>query len=410
MIRRWQSDVLSLSSARAIARAVRTKRFKVAVLLDAARAYDRDVLKGITHFNKLYDKFTFFFYSPRYIHPENQDKLLKRLSDWHPEGIIAREMPGLRSVQAWQVPLIVSPHTAVYEGAVNLWADNEAIGALAAEYFSNKGYRHFGILGFRQFQWSAEREVGFSRATKVAGIQPSVFLFDDRTMLWEDLPESLSAWLRAIPKPCAIFSVTDELNIHLLEAAKNAGYAVPDELAILGVDNDSLLCEMTQPTLSSIDQNAVQAGFEIAQGLLTWMETAERPAANFIHKPKAIIDRQSTSALAIDDEEVRKALTFINTHAPAADIDVNDVVEATTHSRRILEKKFSQRLNSSILDEIKKVRIRRIQYLLAESDFNVQQIAYEMGFDNPANITRYFKLATGYNPLEYRKAFGARKG
>jgi LacI family transcriptional regulator len=389
---------------------VRNNRFKVAVLLDAARAYDRDVLKGITHFNKLYDRFTFFFYSPRYIHPENQDKLLKRLSDWHPEGIIAREMPGLRSVQAWQVPLIVSPHTALYEGAVNLWADNESIGALGAEHFLSKGYKHFGILGFRQFQWSAEREAGFSRATRAAGIQPSTFLFDDRTMLWEDLPASLSAWLRAMTKPCAIFSVTDELNIHLLEAAKDAGYAVPGELAILGVDNDSLLCEMTQPTLSSIDQNAMLAGFEVAQGLLTWMETGERPAANFIHKPKAIIDRQSTSALAIDDEEVRKALTFIQTHATAAEIDVNDVVEATTHSRRILEKKFKQRLNSSILDEIKKVRIRRIQYLLAESDLNVQQIAYEMGFENPGNITRYFKLATGHNPLEYRKAFSARKG
>lgn len=389
---------------------MRNTRFKVAVLLDAARAYDRDVLKGITHFNKLYDKFTFFFYSPRYIHPENQDKLLKRLSDWHPEGIIAREMPGLRSVQAWQVPLIVSPHTALYEEAVNVWADNEAIGALGAGYFLSKGYKHFGILGFRQFQWSAERETGFTRAARAAGIQPSAFLFDDRTMLWEDLPASLSAWVRAMPKPCAIFSVTDELNIHLLEAAKDAGYAVPDELAMLGVDNDALLCEMTQPTLSSIDQNAMQAGFEVAQGLLTWMETGVRPVANFIHKPKAIVDRQSTSALAIDDEEVRKALTFINTHAPAADIGVNDVVEATTHSRRILEKKFKVRLNSSILDEIKKVRIRRIQYLLTESELNVQQIAYEMGFDNPGNITRYFKLATGYNPLEYRKVFGARKG
>ncbi|MBT1688031.1 XylR family transcriptional regulator [Dawidia soli] len=389
---------------------MRNTRFKVAVLLDAARAYDRDVLKGITHFNKLYDKFTFFFYSPRYIHPENQDKLLKRLSDWHPEGIIAREMPGLRSVQAWQVPLIVSPHTALYEDAVNVWADNEAIGALGAGYFLSKGYKHFGILGFRQFQWSAEREAGFTRAARAAGIQPNAFLFDDRTMLWEDLPASLSAWVRAMPKPCAIFSVTDELNIHLLEAAKDAGYAVPDELAMLGVDNDALLCEMTQPTLSSIDQNAMQAGFEIAQGLLAWMETGVRPGANFIHKPKAIVDRQSTSALAIDDEEVRKALTFINTHAPAADIGVTDVVEATTHSRRILEKKFKVRLNSSILDEIKKVRIRRIQYLLTESELNVQQIAYEMGFDNPGNITRYFKLATGYNPLEYRKVFGARKG
>lgn len=381
------------------------KKFKVAVLLDAARAYDRDLLKGITHFNKLYDKFNFFFYTPKYIHPDHQSKLIKRLSDWEPEGIICRELQGIEPILAWNLPVIVSPHTRLHPHCINLWADNVKIGDLAAEYFLHKGYRHLGLLGFKEFAWSLERENGYQMRAGKNHVRVERFLFDDTRMLWEELPQRLVAWLKKIPKPCAIFSVTDELNTHLLEAAKQADYKVPDELAMLGVDNDEFLCDMTIPPLSSIDQNARAAGLEVASTLLQWMETHIKPADNVIISPKGIIERHSTTALAIEDETVRAALNFINVHAPFHEIDVNDVVLSTTNSRRILEKKFNQWLNSTILDEIRKVRIKRIQYFLEESNLTTQQIAYEMGFGNPNNITRYFKNATGITPLEYRKKF-----
>jgi LacI family transcriptional regulator len=235
------------------------------------------------------------------------------------------------------------------------------------------------------------------------------FLFDDNRMLWEDLPNRLLEWLKKIPKPCAIFSVTDELSLNLLEAAKQADYKVPDELAILGVDNDELLCEMMMPTLSSIDQDAWRGGFDTASVLLKWIETGSRPTTDVIIKPIGIIERHSTSALAIDDEQVRIALNFINENAPHQEIDVSDVTQSTTNSRRILEKKFNQLLNSTILDEIRKVRIQRIKYFLEESDLSAQQIAYELGFGTPNNITRYFKNATGYKPLEYRQKFHHKK-
>ncbi|WP_160144124.1 XylR family transcriptional regulator [Chryseolinea soli] len=385
------------------------KKFRVAVLLDASRAYDRDVLRGITHFNKLYDRFNFFFYSPKYIHADDNTKLIERLWDWKPEGIVTREIPSLETMRSWNIPMIVSPHTRLYKDCVNLWADNTGIGELAAEYFLNKGYKNLGLLGFKKFVWSLERENGFQLSAGKRHVRVEKFLFDDHRMLWEDLPLRLLSWLKTIPKPCAIFSVTDELNVHLLDAAKVADYKVPDELAILGVDNDELLCDMALPTLSSIDQNAWRAGYEIAQGMLQWIETQKRPQQDFMIKPNVVIERHSTSALAIEDEQVRKALNYINVNAPYRDIHVNDVVHATNHSRRILEKKFSLLLNSSILEEIKKVRIKRIKNFLAESDLTAQQIAYEMGFGNPDNITRYFKMATGFKPLEYRKEFQPKK-
>lgn len=387
---------------------MKKEKFKVAVLLDASRAYDRDILKGITHFNKLYDKFNFFFYSPKYIHPSNQLKVIERLTDWRPHGVICRELADIENILAWNIPVIVSPHTRLYKDCVNLWADNFRIGALAAEYFLNKGYRHLGLLGFKKFAWSLERENGYQLTAGKSHVRVEYFLFDDIRMLWENLPNRLLEWLKKIPKPCAIFSVTDELSLHLLEAAKQADYKVPDELAILGVDNDELLCEMMMPTLSSIDQNAWRAGLETASVLLKWMETGSRPSTDVIINPNGIVERYSTSALAIDDEQVRTALNFINVNAPHHEIDVSDVIQSTSNSRRILEKKFNQLLNSTILDEIRKVRIRRIKYFLEESDLTAQQIAYELGFENPNNITRYFKNVTGYKPLEYRKKFQVR--
>ncbi|MDJ1505602.1 XylR family transcriptional regulator [Xanthocytophaga agilis] len=381
------------------------QRYRIAVLLDTSRAYDRDVLKGITHFNKLYDKFTFFFYSPTYIQPADSDKLWTRLQHWHPDGIIARETAGMDQLQSFQVPLIISPHTQTYPDCINLWADNKAIGELAARYFVEKGYKHLGFIGFKEFQWSIERQLAFIQSLQACSLFAETFLFDSQQMSWEDLPSNLGQWAQQLPKPCAVFSATDELNIHLLEAARKVNLSIPDELVLLGVDDDQLLCEMMQPTLSSIDQNAFQAGYQVAEGMLHWLDTNHPPEADFIIPPKTVVVRQSTSSLAIDDPQIRLALSFIGEHAPFKNIRVEDVIAVTHHSRRILEKKFKSQLNTSILDQIRLVRINRIKYLLSESTLTIQQIAYEMDFENPDNITRYFRQATGYSPLEYRKKY-----
>ena len=215
----------------------------------------------------------------------------------------------------------------------------------------------------------------------------------------------LIEWLATLKRPCAIFSSTDELNIPLLEAAKESGIKVPDDLSIIGVDNDAMICEMTSPTLSSVDQNAVQAGFEAASALSRWIEYGQKPPGNIILPPVTIVTRNSTNALAVDDEHVRTALHYIANMAPSEDISVDDVVKATVLSRRVLEKKFQVVIKSSILEEIRKTRIERIKFLLTNSELSIQQIAYELNFNNFDNITRYFKQSTGLKPLEYRNKF-----
>lgn len=380
------------------------KKLKIAVLVDVSRAYDRDILLGFTNFNKIHNKFIFFAFSPNYIHPENQKTLIDRVIAWKPDGILTREIEGFERLLDLDIPMIISPHTSLYKDKINLWGRNKAIGETAAVYFISKGYKNFAFLGFKNFQWSLERQEGYVTEVNRFGFDVNSFVFDNANLLWEYLPEKLTDWLAGLEKPCAIFSVNDELNIHLIDVIKEMGGRVPDDFSVLGADNDAMICDMSSPTLSSIDHNAEQSGFKAAVDLCMWIEYGEKPAFDIIGEAGTIITRNSTNALAIEDEQLRTALHYITNTAPVEEISVDDVVNATVLSRRNLERKFHQVIKSSILDEIKKVRIKRIKFLLENSELTVQQIADEMNFSNTDNITRYFKQFTGATPKDYRNS------
>lgn len=378
-------------------------KLKIAILLDVSRAYDRALLTGLTGYNKIHDRFVFFSYSPKYIHTgDDADALIQRVIAWRPDGIFAREVVNLQALLELGIPLIVAPHTSLYPAQINVWGDGMAMGREVAEYFISRGHKRFAFLGFKHFQWSLERQRGFTGRVGEAGASVETFIFDNTNLLWEHLPEKLAVWLNTLKRPCAVFSATDELSLLLLEAARETGAKVPDDFSIIGADNDTMICETASLTLSSVDQHVAPAGFDAAAALAGWIERGDRPAGNIMVNSYSIVTRNSTNTLAVDDEQVRTALHYITTTAPSEDIAVKDVVNATSLSRRILEKRFQVMLKSSILDEIKKVRIARIKFLLEQSELTVQQIAYELNFRNDGNITRYFRQSTGLSPLEYR--------
>ena len=375
--------------------------------MDVSRTYERDLLTGITNYNKLHDKFNFFFYSPKYVHSVHEDSVIDRIIAWQPHGIFAREIGGIKRLLELNIPTVIAPNAGLFDNHINLWGDGYEIGRMVGDHFVSKGFKNFAFFGFKDFQWSLDRHDGFLECIKKKGYDASEFIFDNANLLWEDLPGKLTEWLATLKRPCAIFSSTDELNIPLLEAAKESGAKVPDDLSMIGVDNDVMICEMTSPTLSSVDQNAAQAGFEAASALSRWIEVGQKPTGNIILQSPAIVTRNSTNALAVDDEHVRTALHYITNTAPSEDISVDDVVKATVLSRRVLEKKFQLVIKSSILEEIRKTRIERIKLLLTNSELSIQQIAYELNFNNFDNITRYFKQSTGLKPLEYRNKFAS---
>jgi LacI family transcriptional regulator len=196
----------------------------------------------------------------------------------------------------------------------------------------------------------------------------------------------------------------DDRGEWVIEACKIAGLSVPDNIAIIGVDNDQLICDLCSPPLSSIVMNVEKAGYEAA-ALLDKMMSGEKIHNSEIPiQPTHVAVRQSTDTLAINDSDVVAAIRFIRSHSKDV-IQVNDVVNVVPLSRRVLEKRFRSILGHSIFDEIRRVRVEQIIQMLAETEMSVSEIAQVLGFPDVAHVSRYFSKEKGMSPLAYRKQY-----
>lgn len=197
----------------------------------------------------------------------------------------------------------------------------------------------------------------------------------------------------------------DDFGIHLIEAANMAGIAVPEEVAILGVDNDEFICDLYDPPMSSIDQEPENVGFKVAQVVRAIIKDGKTAEDKIIGNNFRIVTRRSTDIFAIEDDQLVKALNYIKQNATKKSVSVADVVASTTLSRRLLEIRFRKLLNRSVLQEIKRLRIETIVHKLITSREPVSKIAYTLGFNSLASFSNYFKNEKKMAPGEFRKQF-----
>jgi LacI family transcriptional regulator len=214
-------------------------------------------------------------------------------------------------------------------------------------------------------------------------------------------------WIAALPRPIAIMGCYDFKAQEVLDACRQLNVAVPTEVAVLGVDNDRLICELSEPTLSSIIPDTKRTGYEAAN-LLDRMMSGELVATNapLITQPLGIHVRESTDTVAIDDEAVAKALQYIRRHA-SANIRVTDILRHIDLSRRALEHRFAKWVGHTPHEEIQRVRMNRVKELLRDTELTLQQIAERMGFEHPEYLGAAFKREVGVSPGEYRKSHQA---
>jgi LacI family transcriptional regulator len=194
----------------------------------------------------------------------------------------------------------------------------------------------------------------------------------------------------------------DTQGILILDACRRAGVHVPDDVAVVSVDNDSVLCEVATPPLSSLDQNVQKLGFEAASLLARMMGGEKVANANYFIEPGQVIVRQSSDVVAVADAGVAKAIRFVRENA-CRGLNVTEVARAAGMSRRALEKKFAHLLGRSPLEEIQEIRFRRVRQLLLETDLLLPQIAELAGFEYQEYMVRFFKKRTGLSPGQYRR-------
>lgn len=288
--------------------------------------------------------------------------------------------------------------------------DSEMIGRLAAEHFLERGFRHFAWAPLLDDVLNAERLLGFSNRLAKAGetchlLPPADSRHGDPSVRdWAARRRLLIRELKRLPKPLAVFGYNDCVAAEIIDACDDAGLLVPEAVAVLGVDNDALICECIPVPLSSVCHDLEGMAYQAA-ALLDRLMAGRKPPKEILRvPPKGLVTRRSTDILAVENLQVARALRFIRDRYANALLSVNDVVAATSVSRRPLEKAFRQELKRSINEEIVRVRMNKVKDLLANSDLKVVDIAAVCGFSRPNHLFRTFRHLYGKSPKAFRAA------
>lgn len=380
------------------------ENMKIVLLINPSRKYTRGILRGIAEYARLQGLWT--FYRPlEYREAKAEQQLVEALQRLRPDGIFMREPPQARAIIEMGIPTVCFPYSReTIEGVVNVVTEHESVAQIAADHLLSLGLSHFAYCGFDDWWWSRRRRDSFRTRIGQGGFEVEVYASSgaapERT--WDkELPHIMS-WLRRLPKPIGVMACNDDRGELVIEACKTEGFKVPDDVAIVGVDNDTLICDLCSPRLSSVAWTLEKAGYEAAETLDRLIRGREKGRPTLWIHPTHVVARPSTDVLAIEDEDVVAALRYIR-RCGQFSIGVQQVVERTGLSRRALEQRFRKALGRSIHDEIERVRLELIMQMLAETQKNVGEIARALGFPDAAHVSRFFRKAKGISPMTYRR-------
>ncbi len=381
---------------------------KVVLHIETSREWGRGLLSGIASYVRLKGEWDSripdFYIGQGRRDWKHELELYRR---WGVQGIITREEKQIDTIIKSQIPSIFVSDSYPVDGLSQVVSDYAATGQMAAQYFMDQGFSNFAFCGFNKAYWSMERLKGFQEFLATRGFTVHVYEGHGSKSyhFWQKEAEHMAAWIDSLPKSVGLMAGCDLRGQHVVEACRIAGRLVPEDVSILGVDNDVPLCDITNPKLSSIAMNTSPAGYEAA-GLLERLMAGEEKldSRTIIVQPICVITRQSSDILRVENPDLARALNYIkqNSHRQ---IVVNDVVAAACISRRNLESKFNKYLHRSILSEIRRVRIGRFAQMLLETNYSIPQIARDLNFPSEENLGRYFEREKGMRPTEYRKKY-----
>lgn len=380
------------------------RKQRVALLIETASTYGRSILEGVAKYQKTRARWSTFL-DERELGAEPPDWLLQR--PW--DGILCRTTtPELaQRIRRQQIPTVDLNDLNDNLGLPRIQSDMKTIGRMAAAHLFERGFRNFAFCGFGNQTWSAERQEGFATHLNELGFACQAYHStwrDKAAPTWDVDQEQIANWLSGLPKPIGLMACNDVRGQHVLNACLSAEIYVPEQVAVIGVDNDELLCNLCDPPLSSVQPNPQRIGFESAE-LLDQLMSGQTPNESVRRiDPLGVVVRQSTDALGIDDDLVVEAIVLIR-DAACFGISVKDLVKKLGVSRSSLERRFRQSIGHSPQQEIRSTQLRRIKELLRDTDLPLAEIARLTGFDHTEYMTVVFKRLTGIPPSVFREDF-----
>jgi LacI family transcriptional regulator len=377
------------------------KRRCVALLIETSNAYARGLLDGVIAYQREHELWsTFLGERERGAHPPDWFKT------WKGDGIIARietaEIAG--AVERAKLPTVDVSAARRVPNIPWVETDDREIARVALEHLLERGFRTVAYCGEPWFNWSQWRQKHFLEFAEQAGCECYCFAAKSRGepgYSWSREQQRLAAWIEKLPKPAGIMACYDFMGRQLLDICRDLDIAVPEQIAVAGVDNDTHLCRLCVPPLSSVIPDTFRTGYEAAKLLDRLMSGEAVPAEPLLVPPLGVAHRQSSDVYAIDDELIGRALRFIREHA-CDGIAVSDVMRQIPVSRRMLEHRFKKLVHRTPHDEIVRVRMERVCQLLRETKLTLVEIADRTGFAQADYLSAAFKKHVGMPPRAYR--------
>ena len=375
----------------------------VALLVETSRTYGRDMLRGINRFMVEHGQWSL------YLELRGLDSRVPRwLSTWKGDGIIARTgTPAMaRAIARTGLPAVELRASKLRHPLPFVGIDNRRIGQLVADHLADNGFRNFAVFDLDTERYFEERRDDFLASVVAQGFACHEYHAPsrgERPANWERHQAKVASWVASLPKPVGILACTDQLGFWLLDACRRAGVAVPEEVAVVGVENDEILCTLASPRLSSVAFDGERVGYEAAALLARLMDGERPPAEPIMVPPRGLVVRQSSDIVAIDDPAIAAAVRCIREHA-CHGVTVSDVVRACGLSRSVLERRMRLVLGRPPGEEIVRARFVEVKRLLLETDLPLAAIADRCGIEHPQYMAEAFKRLFGLTPGRFRAA------
>lgn len=377
---------------------------KILLISDFTSEYSRLLLKGFFRYSMKMDSWS-FYRIPLDCDDHYEDKVIEIAQRWGADAIMGQlsdvDVERLRSIG---IPIVLQNYTNRVNGISNITGDYYGTGEIAANFFLKKGYTNFAFYGTDTTIWSREREDGYR--SRLAEIGKNVYVYNEHSNIRYNSTSNihdLEKWLANLPKSIALFACDDSFALRITEVCGVCNIRIPSDISVLGVDNDEILCNMSNPPLSSIVLDTENGGFRAAQLLHQIVEKKELPQFNIEITPIRIERRSSTEGYLIKDELVSKAIQLIENGN--LQLTIIEILNTLCVSRRVLEKHFRKEIGMSIYQYMLDYRANCFSEQLLISDLPIMDIAINLGYDDYTLLSKTFKRIYNMTPTQYRNYY-----
>ena len=382
---------------------------RILILIDYSSEFSRRLLRGLIQYSKDHGPWLFYRLPTYYKTMYGKKGIVEWAKSWEADAILAKwDHEGTNLLSTLNIPVVLQNFKSRSPYFSNLTGDYYGTGKMAAKFFIKRRFRNFAFYGNKDVIWSQERAAGFRAEVERFG--GNFYYFESEDLggkEWSDVHVELDEWLISLPKPVGLFACDDDFALRMSQICRINNIKIPEEISLLGVDNDDLICNLSDPPISSIVTDVEKGGYETGRLIDRMLKEGVKEPVDIVVKPSRIELRKSTEKYDISNEYIAEIVNYIEDNF-TSDIMIESLTAMVPLSRRNLEVKFKEEMGTTIYQFILSCRINYFADLLitTATERTLYDMALESGFNDCKNISRIFKKHKGHTPIEYKNIYG----